>query len=200
MCVGCIDANTWIFDSLLTYMEAAASLAAIHGKAIALPKITGCLVPEVEDNAVFVGSPACFVEDFAASGIRTRENQLRSPHRVRPFCFTKANRQARTDRRAQPGIDGCWVLEYRRRGMSIRDKRIAITEFHHPIELSINPLTLTCNSGDNPDAGKLARVDTTQHSSSGYGHGSFFCCCQTIRSRAVPAGSRSARSSFLFTI
>jgi hypothetical protein len=46
-------------------------------------------------------------------------------------------------------------------------KRIAITEFHHPIKLSINPLTLTCNLGDNPDVGKLACVDTTQHSSTG---------------------------------
>jgi hypothetical protein len=55
--------------------------------------------------------------------------------------------------------------------MSIRDKRIAITEFHRPIELSINPLTLTCNLGDNPGAGKLSRVDTTQHPSTGYGHG-----------------------------
>jgi hypothetical protein len=75
-------------------MEAAASLAAIHGKAIALPKVAGRLVPEVEDNTVFVGSPACFEEDLAASGIRARDNQLRSPHRVRPFCCTKANRQA----------------------------------------------------------------------------------------------------------
>jgi hypothetical protein len=46
--------------------------------------------------------------------------------------------------------------------MSIRDKRIAITEFHRPIELSINPLTLTCNLGDNPGAGKSSRVDTKQ--------------------------------------
>jgi hypothetical protein len=97
MCIACIDANTWIFDSLLTYMEAAASLAAIHGKAIALPKVAGRLVPEVEDNTVFVGSPACFEEDLAASGIRARDNQLRSPHRVRPFCCTKANRQARAE-------------------------------------------------------------------------------------------------------
>jgi hypothetical protein len=74
--------------------------------------------------------------------------------------------------------------------MSIRDKRVAITEFHRLIELSINPLTLTCKLGDNLDAGKLSRVDTPQHSSTGYGYGWFFRCYRTIRSRAVPAGSR----------
>jgi hypothetical protein len=55
-------------------METAASLATVHGKAIALPKIAGCLVPKVKHNAVFVRGSALFVEDLAASGIRAREN------------------------------------------------------------------------------------------------------------------------------
>jgi hypothetical protein len=55
-------------------METAASLATVHGKAIAFPKIAGCLVPKIKHNAVFVCGPAFFEEDLAACGISAREN------------------------------------------------------------------------------------------------------------------------------
>jgi hypothetical protein len=55
-------------------MEAAAPLAAVHDQIIAFAEIAGRLVPEVQDNAVFVCTPAFSVENLAASGISVREN------------------------------------------------------------------------------------------------------------------------------
>lgn len=74
-------------------MEAAASFAAVDGQAIAFAEIAGCLIPEVQDNPMFVRPTAFFVEDLAASGISARENQLRSRHRDRvPVLRRRTNK------------------------------------------------------------------------------------------------------------
>jgi hypothetical protein len=92
MRVAMIGANTGFLDPFLTYMEAAAPLAAVDGQVITFADMTSRLVPELQGNTMFVCSTACFKEDLAASGIGARENQSRSRHRFWPFRSIVADR------------------------------------------------------------------------------------------------------------
>ena len=74
MCVASIRANAWFLDSFLAYMEASASFTTVNCQAIAFAEIAGCLVPEVQDDTMFVRATPLFVEDLAAFGIGLREN------------------------------------------------------------------------------------------------------------------------------
>jgi hypothetical protein len=89
-----IGANTGFLDPFLSYMEAAAPLAAIDCQVITFADMTSRLVPELQGNTMFVCSTTCFIEDLAAFGIGARENQSRSRHQLLPFCTIKADRQA----------------------------------------------------------------------------------------------------------
>jgi hypothetical protein len=87
MRVAVIGANTAFLDPFLTYVEAAAPLAAVDGQVITFADVTGRLVPKFQGNTMFICNTACFIEDLAAFSIGARENQLRSRHRVLPFGF-----------------------------------------------------------------------------------------------------------------
>jgi hypothetical protein len=83
--VAKIGANARFPDPFLTYVKAAAPLAAIDGQVITFAELTGRLVPELQSNTMFLSNTACFIEGLAASSIGARENQSRSRHRVLPF-------------------------------------------------------------------------------------------------------------------
>ena len=74
MYIAGIVANNRFVDSLSADVEAAASLATVDCKAIAFAAFAGRLVPDVQCDAVFVGSPAFAVECFAARRIWAWEN------------------------------------------------------------------------------------------------------------------------------
>jgi hypothetical protein len=97
-------ADPRIVNPLLADVETAAPLAAVDREAIAFTVLAGRLVPKVEGDTVFVGSPALSVKCPAARDIRARENQLMSLHRDRHPISKKADRQAKDDRRHSASI------------------------------------------------------------------------------------------------
>ena len=82
MRIARVSTSTWLLNSFLSDMKAPAPLAAVDRQVVAFAEITGRLVPEIQDNAVFVRRTAFLVKDLAAFDIGERENQLRSRHRV----------------------------------------------------------------------------------------------------------------------
>jgi hypothetical protein len=74
MCMITVHINACFLDPFLTYMEAPAPFTTVDRQAMAFAEITGCLVPEVQDDTMFVRATPLFVEDLAASGIGLREN------------------------------------------------------------------------------------------------------------------------------
>jgi hypothetical protein len=144
MRIAKIRTNTGFLDPFLTYVEAAAPLAAVNGQVITFADMTGRLVPELQGNTMFVCNTACFIEGFAASGIGARKNQSRSRHRISPFRSVKADRQARRSHDVTTVTDVAGLLNRDIIAVFVREKRIGISEFHHAIELVVIPVTLPC--------------------------------------------------------
>lgn len=65
-----------LLDRYLADMETTTSLASIDGKLIAFADTAGRSIPEIQGDAVPVRRTTVIVEDFAASRIRARKNQL----------------------------------------------------------------------------------------------------------------------------
>jgi len=61
-------------------MEATTSSATESDKMIACPVATGCLIPELQANAISFGALAVGMEHLAAGGIGAWKNPVRSCH------------------------------------------------------------------------------------------------------------------------
>lgn len=72
-----IGETTWNFVPLPTNVEATAIFAPIRSQPIALTILVGGSIPELQGDAMAGGRVTVFEEDFAAFGIRARENQAR---------------------------------------------------------------------------------------------------------------------------